>query len=435
MPTTHSVRKITNILSTVISDESTLQDVWVSGRTLNLRLISNVNPRFWAFELRDTNNNKRIDCTISEENKRLTENWRYGDNVLVKGRISLQRWRSEYKFEILDRQPFETMPDTVSVGTLIETLRNTLSEHSARVQGKISNDPAITDAGFLRLHLKNTNNVDMIACVLPPQTTQDLSVFPQRGTEVSVQGRFNIFTSMSQYEIQIASRDDIELVPSVPDEDEQTVVDAVHKYFDKLKDEIEIAGLSIEREHEIQFGSKNGLADVVLIDDNGSFAAIAECKGAGYVGHGIEQLKSYLSATDTRLGIFANRADSNQWEFYENRGGNCIPEIEKPEFEEAVVARITRKPRLMAKIRRLEGEKSDLLSQVQDLKGRKKNLDLDIGSRQVTLKKCKQEIKKHHDQQSKLQQEIKRLKNRKSELENVLGGWMFKVLKRFSKEK
>ena len=58
---------------------------------------------------------------------------------------------------------------------------------------------------------------------------------------------------------------------------------------------------------QIQFGSRNGSADVVLGDGNGGFAAIAECKGAGYEGHGIEQLKSYLSATDTRFGIFANR--------------------------------------------------------------------------------------------------------------------------------
>ena len=87
-----------------------------------------------------------------------------------------------------------------------------------------------------------------------------------------------------------------------------------------------------DKECQIQFGARNGIADVVLADGNGSFAAIAECKGAGYVGHGIEQLKSYLSATDTRFGVFANRADPNQWKFYENRRGNCIPEIDCSEL-------------------------------------------------------------------------------------------------------
>ena len=107
-----------------------------------------------------------------------------------------------------------------------------------------------------------------------------------------------------------------------------------------------VNGFSPYKERQIQFGARNGIADVVLADGNGSFAAIAECKGAGYIGHGIEQLKSYLSATDTRFGIFANRVERDEWEFYENRRGNCIPKIDRSEFEAEVVEGVANRERL-----------------------------------------------------------------------------------------
>ena len=70
---------------------------------------------------------------------------------------------------------------------------------------------------------------------------------------------------------------------------ETKVAEAVYTYFGELQ----VNGFSPYKEcRHIQFGSRNGSADVVLVDQNGSFAAIAECKGAEYVGHGIEQLKS-----------------------------------------------------------------------------------------------------------------------------------------------
>ena len=113
----------------------------------------------------------------------------------------------------------------------------------------------------------------------------------------------------------------------------------------------------------------------MLADGNGSFAAIAECKGAGYVGHGIEQLKSYLSATDTRFGVFANRADPNQWKFYENRRANCIPEIDRSEFEAGVVERITTRERLKDEVGHLNGEITRLENQ---------RSELDIAVNQIT---------------------------------------------------
>ena len=99
---------------------------------------------------------------------------------------------------------------------------------------------------------------------------------------------------------------------------EDKVVEIVNIYFSKLG----VPSFSPKTQHEIQMGSENRRADVVLINENRSFVSIAECKGAGFVGDGREQLYSYLSATDTRFGVFANRADPKDWEFYENRRRN-----------------------------------------------------------------------------------------------------------------
>ena len=101
----------------------------------------------------------------------------------------------------------------------------------------------------------------------------------------------------------------------------------------------------------------------MLVDGNRSFAVIAECKGAEYVGHGIEQLKSYLSATDTRFGIFANRVDDSQWEFYENRRQSQIDQIDRSEFEMGVVNGITTRERLKDEIRHLNSKITELGSQ------------------------------------------------------------------------
>ena len=109
-------------------------------------------------------------------------------------------------------------------------------------------------------------------------------------------------------------------------------------------------------------------ADVVLTDGNGSFAAIAECKGARYVGHGIEQLKSYLSATDTRFGIFANRACRGQWKFYENRRRNQFDQIDRCKFEAGVVEGIATRERLKDEIGHLNGEITGLENQKSELR-------------------------------------------------------------------
>ena len=110
---------------------------------------------------------------------------------------------------------------------------------------------------------------------------------------------------------------------------ESIVVEEVARYFS----EPIFQKFSIEKECSIQMGSENRRADVVLIDRKSNLAAIAECKRHGDVGHGVDQLKSYLSATDTPFGIFANSTDSELWVFYENLGRNQFREITSAEFE------------------------------------------------------------------------------------------------------
>ena len=82
---------------------------------------------------------------------------------------------------------------------------------------------------------------------------------------------------------------------------EAIVVEATVNYFSaKLRD------FFIETELEIQMGTAKRRADIILVDGKRNYAAIVECKRRGVQGDGIDQLKSYLCATDTPLGVFAN---------------------------------------------------------------------------------------------------------------------------------
>ena len=354
MQDTHSVSNITNILSTIIRNEPTLQNVWVHGKVSPPLSDPGTLPGY--FKLEDANNSgKFIECVIFPENAPLLAGLLVGDNVLVKGRISLHRAnKSSYRFVIEDKQPLGAVPAPASVGTLIDTLRNTISNHSVKVQGKIANNPNVGQ-GYCQLHLKNANNAEMIVCVLPPNIARPPFSL-QKDTEVSIDGKFDIFTLMFQYQIKIASPNDIQLVSSDLAEDGQTIVDAVRAYLDSLKTD----EFSVKIEHKIQFGSRNGFVDVVLVDSNGSFAAIAECKWTNFVGEGIEQLKSYLCATDTRFGIFANRTDPEHWKFYENRQRNQIVKIERTEFAKGVVEGIAIRERLKDEIETLKKAKDNL---------------------------------------------------------------------------
>ncbi|MDE0019123.1 MAG: type I restriction enzyme HsdR N-terminal domain-containing protein [Candidatus Poribacteria bacterium] len=114
---------------------------------------------------------------------------------------------------------------------------------------------------------------------------------------------------------------------------EAVVVEAVVNYFSKP----EFREFSIETENEIQMGADSRRPDIVLLDAEGNFVAIAECKQFGVVDYGYEQLQSYLSATDTQFGVFANSKNPDQWEFYENLRRNKFTPMGRLAFERKIV--------------------------------------------------------------------------------------------------
>ncbi len=111
------------------------------------------------------------------------------------------------------------------------------------------------------------------------------------------------------------------------------VVKAVVAYFNKPK----FAEFFVETECPIQMGSSSRRADIVLRDARGNFIAIAECKSSGGSDYGRSQLKSYLSASDTRFGLLAMSPSSDEWVFCERRGGNRFVEIQQDVFEAGVL--------------------------------------------------------------------------------------------------
>ena len=114
---------------------------------------------------------------------------------------------------------------------------------------------------------------------------------------------------------------------------EDKVVEEVIAYFSEPK----FSKFSIIKNCEIQMGTDNREADIVLRDADGSFAAIAECKSLGGANYGIPQLKSYLSATDTPFGVFAPRIERDSWVFFENLRHNRFQKVNPSDFEEGVL--------------------------------------------------------------------------------------------------
>ena len=118
---------------------------------------------------------------------------------------------------------------------------------------------------------------------------------------------------------------------------EQKVTNNVTGYLNKPIFET----FTVEEERIIQFGSAgntNGIADIVLLDANEHFVTIVECKSEeiGITQKGKDQLKSYLSATDTRFGILAASTNPRDWKFYENLRSNQFSDITQSYFEQHV---------------------------------------------------------------------------------------------------
>ena len=100
---------------------------------------------------------------------------------------------------------------------------------------------------------------------------------------------------------------------------------------------------SVLQRCEIQFGTRHGVADIVLHqpmgDEQGRFIAIVECKPSSLPVlryRARAQLKSYMSATNTRFGVFAVDTDPQNWEFYENKYNNWFAEIKREDFERGI---------------------------------------------------------------------------------------------------
>ena len=100
---------------------------------------------------------------------------------------------------------------------------------------------------------------------------------------------------------------------------------------------------SVSQQCDIYFGTKGGIADVVLHqpikDEKGYFVAIAECKKWPLPilrGKAKAQLKSYMSATNTRFGVLAIGTDPRNWEFCENKYNNWFAEIDRETFEKGI---------------------------------------------------------------------------------------------------
>ena len=100
---------------------------------------------------------------------------------------------------------------------------------------------------------------------------------------------------------------------------------------------------SVSQQCEVQFGTRHGIADVVLHqpigDEKGRFVAIAECKRFPLPilrHYARAQLKSYMSATNARYGVLAVGTDPRNWEFCENKFNNWFTSIDLETFERSV---------------------------------------------------------------------------------------------------
>ena len=119
---------------------------------------------------------------------------------------------------------------------------------------------------------------------------------------------------------------------------EAIVEQAVETYFTD-----QFPQFSTSQQCEVQFGTRHGIADVVLHqpvrDEKGYFVAIAECKASPLPiprAQARAQLKGYMSATNTQYGVLAVGEDPGNWEFCENRYNNWFIEINREDFERGV---------------------------------------------------------------------------------------------------
>lgn len=360
MPTEFkNVSEISQQITDIVQSNSDLKDVWIKGEISEINRTQN-----GILNFKVTDNSKVIECVIFNDNTSLQESFpAIGSEVSVKGEIYVYRERSEYRFRVTSREEPEAFQSNqiVSVSTLTNILETTLKTHSEKVQGTISEIyPA--PSGFTIFKLKDETtyrqNDNMIECVFPPGIESPFSL--EKGARVCVSGKLGIFTDTSAYRINI---DDPNNIEAVKEQTTSNECKECHQRFNNLRDRLcpicydasltsegivigaivryfsgyKFAELSIEREYRIRFGSNVGRADVVLLDSENRLSAIAECKLIGYDGSDkIEQgqLKSYLNASGTNLGLFADDTDPYEWIFLKkNSERGDFDEISRSQFE------------------------------------------------------------------------------------------------------
>ena len=488
MPTVYSVSDITNILSTIIQAEQTLRKVRVQGR------VSVDGPESVFFLSHGV---QKIRCFIPNNKVAIfSPLLAAGNTVIVNGNIQIFPAFSEYQIRVENVQPLKAFgknpPSTVSeiTKTLSDIIKNSSELTEIHIRGEVSE--SARQPGTIFWFLKDIGNLipaaagwQQIHCVRFDNGLIGDKISVTDGNEIQTTGKIQIWGAQSRYQINVTyiKPDDsteqcqcsecaqcagvkqcnrpreianfescATCLPRPPDElyelcrecyavspDHETkVTEAVYAYFNKFQ----VNGFSPDKKCQIQFGTRNGIADVALTDVNGSFAVIAECKGAGYVGHGIEQLQSYLSATDTRFGVFANRADPSQWKFYENRRRNQFDQIDRSEFEMGVVERVVTRERLKDEIKALEkvkddlgGKKSELETEIaqhtqtdHDLQDTHKRLITDIGKKRVQQGELETEIGKLEEKKRELQAAREQRKEKIQQFEKILAELKSEVL-------
>ena len=402
MPTVYNVSAITNILSGTIQ-----RNVLVRGEVE----LADGHPN--AFYL--INGSNKLRCFIPPGV--MVPILEQGQVVVVNGKITLFSRFSQYQIKVDNIQDAPVNGNEFNVTEITDEISRLIAEtpelQNIWIQGKVL---AVFGAAVSNWDLCDMDGSPalQIKCVRPGPINVPVVV----GNNVCVQGEISIFPPRSLYQVSVTEvgpttesstprcqcdgcescrpQGGNQSCPSLQDleyelcancyhespDREDRVAQAVYRSFDALR----VNGFSPDTECQIQFGTRNGIADVVLSDSRGSLAAIAECKGAGYIGDGIEQLKSYLCATDTRFGIFANRKDPEQWEFYENRRRNQIDPITLDQFEDGIVKGITLRKQLKDQIKILESDCNqsratigDLSNEIDQLRTTKIQLKTEIG--------------------------------------------------------
>ena len=190
---------------------------------------------------------------------------------------------------------------------------------------------------------------------------------------------------------------------------EAIVVEAVVNYFSKS----EFREFFIETEHEIQMGSDTRRADIVLFDKEGYFIAIAECKKINDVSYGLGQLKSYLCATDTQFGVFANSTNPDEWEFYENlRQNRFTASMERFPFERKIAMERT--------IESIREEKNKLDQEILKASDQYAQKTREADSSCKQLDELNEKIERKNKQLAQIKEEVAPLRKESSDLKGEI---------------